>query len=404
MLEAFVTERFGISLARYSPATVGALLASLPERELDAAAIGKIVAACSIGETMFMRHPEQLVALTALVPSLPSSRKERPLRVWSAGCATGEEAYSLAATLEGPAFHGVSVLGTDFNPAAIERAKTGRYRHWSMRGVEPGQVEDWLQLSAFDVVVREHLRPLVDFRVHNLMEAEYPADLDVIVCRNVLLYFDEDAAARVIQRFAESLEPGGILVTGFFDPDPPRDGSFVEERANAMRIYRRAFATARAMPPKSLSPAVAVSNPDTPPPSSRRSVDIDSMLSLARGLSAERAFGEALAILDKVAERFPLQAEVHVLSAMIADEAGQVEKALEAARKAVFLMPELAIGHYLIASCLESLSESDRAFVHFAAACKALSRVEDPALPLPHGEGLTASQLRRMIDVRYDST
>lgn len=405
MLAAFVRERFGISLARYSEATVGSLVASLPEHELGAEAICRILSACCIGETMFMRHPEQLAALAALVPSLPSSLRRRPLRVWSAGCASGEEAYSLAAMLGGPAWYGVSVLGTDLNPAAIERAKAGRYRLWSMRGVVPADVEHWLDIGPLEVVVRDHLRPYVDFRIHNLMTDDYPADLDVVVCRNVLLYFDEAAAADVMRRFAKSLEPGGVLVTGFFDPEPPHDGCFVHERANAMRIYRRVGKLADSTVEAEHRPHDVSGEPhDAPPPSSRRPVDIESLLSLARDLSDEGRGDEALSVLDRLAERFPLRVEVHVLSSMIADEAGRTERSLEDARKAVFLMPDLAIGHYLIASSLERLGEQERASVHLAAACKALARLEGPEEPVPFGEGLTASQLRRMIDVRYDAT
>lgn len=396
-LGAFVTQKFGISLERYAPFAVRSLLASLPKRELDATAICRIIAACSIGETMFMRHPEQLSALSALAPSLPSTREGRPLRVWSAGCATGEEAYSLAATLETTA--PVSVLATDLNPAAIERARAGRYRLWSMRGVDPNSVADWLQLGALEVVVRERLRPLVDFRVHNLMDPEYPADLDVIVCRNVLLYFDEEAAAQVLHRFAESLLPGGILITGYVDPEPP-SGKFAEERATALHIYRRIGAPALK---SEAIPEPATSSRDNSPPSSRRSLNIDTMLSLARGLSGERSFDEALAVLERLAERYPLRPDVYVLTAMVADEAGQLEVALSAARKAVFLEPDLAIGHYLIASCMERIGECSRAATHFASASRYLAHIEDPHAELPFGEGLTAAQLRRMIDVRYDS-
>src|SRR5690606_13807943 len=99
----------------------------------------------------------------------------------------------------------------DLNPDAIERARLGEYRPWSLRGVESSATEGWLEPSPCGVRVAQWLRQLVRFEVANLCLDDFPTDLDIIFCRNVLLYFRPDAAQRVLARFAESLRPGGVL-------------------------------------------------------------------------------------------------------------------------------------------------------------------------------------------------
>ena len=207
-------ERAGAALGVTDP---WALLHRLVRR--DAEALDAMAVALTVGETYFFRDPEhfQFFRERAL-PELRARRGVLPVRVWSAGCATGEEAYSLAiaaANAAGPGAPSVDILGTDVNPDAIAAARQGRYREWSFRRVDASVRERWFvaEGGAFRPVAA--LGERVRFEVLNLADAAaWPGEVDVIFCRNVLIYFDRETVAAVFARFARSLAPGGVLVLG----------------------------------------------------------------------------------------------------------------------------------------------------------------------------------------------
>lgn len=410
-VERLVADRFGIALSRYSPNTVRLLLAALPDDPAidDVGAMSTILSACSVGETMFVRHPEQFAAVIDAVPSLPSWRLGRPLRVWSAGCATGEEAWSLAGMLGKLPGASVQVLGTDVNPSSVKRATEGSYRMWSMRGVTEGSTEDWLDVDGLDVRIADRLRPMVRFSVANLIGGAYPENLDLVFCRNVLLYFHEQGAREVIDRFAAAVAPGGVLVLGPFDPTPTPGGRWREEYSGYARIWRRADDEAtprvaqRAAAPRPIHRVhVARRAPARAPVRPPAGVD-DSLregLAVARGLAGQRSTSEAIRVLDTVLELHPFSVEAYVLVALISEERGDMARALDAARRACFLAPEEAIPQFLMGSCLEADRDPRGASAHFQCAALALAAVTDRDAPLPFGEGLTSAQVERMLHGR----
>jgi chemotaxis protein methyltransferase CheR len=426
---------------------VESLLAALPTSMSiqDEAAIARILSVCSVGETMFMRHPDQFRALMSLVLNGSVGTPDRRLSVWSAGCSTGEEAYSLAALLASyPS--GVRVLGTDVSGRAIERAKLGRYRYWSLRGVDPVSTSSWLEIDAVNAEVRSPIRNLVDFKVQNLMTGPYPEDVDIIFCRNVLLYFREDMAATVLQRFYDALRPSGVLFIGYVDPMPSAETPFLECHDGPVRYYRKpaaptqvAIPALRTLPPPPpeeilgattlpLAPRLpSFHRPDPPPRRLFRSSDmptkspstppsqpppmdksarerLNQRLGIIRGLCAQGARDEALELLRALSDDFPLEIEPYVLTALVADEAGMREVALSAARRAYFLAPETPIASFLLAMCLDQIGQRTTAEARYLEARKALESVKDPLAPLAHAEGMTAYQLRRTIDARFQGT
>ncbi|UQA62431.1 CheR family methyltransferase [Polyangium aurulentum] len=388
--------RLGLDLARYPAAQITALLDALPESPGagDEAWMARILAACCIGETTFMRHPEQLEALRRMADARAIGEPGRPLSIWSAGCSTGEEAYSLAAVL---ASHpgGVRVLGTDVNAQAIERARTGRYRHWSLRGVDPRSTAGFLEVAGLDAIVRDEVRARVELSAHNLAVDPYPKGLDVIVCRNVLLYFGNEAAAAVLAGFHASLRPGGVLLLGYFDPAPVADRApFAEEESCGVRHFRKLSAPARRPPTiRPRPPEVsALARPEN------ERARLQERLTLVRSLSGGGAHAEALRLLEALVRDDPLEVEPHVLTAMVADEAGEAELALEAARRAYFLTHAAPVPAFLLAMCLSRAGFSAQAKLRLAEARRALERAEKTPGPLPYGEGMTAIELRRTID------
>lgn len=434
--EELAARHFGLDLKKYPTAQVESLLAMLPAvvSHEDEATVSRVLSVCSVGETMFMRHPDQFRALAQIVADGSVGEPNRPLSVWSAGCSTGEEAYSLAALLAGHP-GGARVLGTDVSPRSIERAKAGRYRYWSLRGVDPSSAASWLDIDSVNAVVRSPIRNVVDFRVHNLMVDPFPHDVDVIFCRNVLLYFREDAAAEVIEKFYRSLRPSGLLFIGYVDPAPSPNTPLLECHRGPVRYYCKPAAgttisvpTARSVPPpppgeilganavplaprlpsflrpesppKRVPPRRSEPPPNPPPEDPAVRERFNQRLSIARGLCAQGARDDALATLASLSIDHPLEIEPYVLSAMIADEGGLRDAALGAARRAYFLAPEAPITPFLLAMCLDQLGERQAAEVRYLEARRALESVDDPLAPLAYAEGMTAFQLRRTIDAR----
>jgi chemotaxis protein methyltransferase CheR len=180
----------------------------------DPAAVTALVEHAVVKETYFYRHPEQWAAVTQQLAALPP---ERPLAAWSAGCATGEEAYTLAMVLHDAGRRGGSdqVLGTDISARALEVARAGRYREWSLRALPVA-----LRARHFDpghgaLSVQAARRAPVRFAQHNLLGAPPPGGpFDLVACRNVLLYFKPDAARAVLGRLHGALRPGGLLLVG----------------------------------------------------------------------------------------------------------------------------------------------------------------------------------------------
>lgn len=207
----------------------------LRDADRDPQALLRVVPHLTVGETYFFRDTALFDALEHIVlPERLQAVAGRPLRLWSAACSTGEEAYSLAASL-GRVGGGTGhrIVATDLNPRSIAHARARVYRDWSLRGVAAN-----VRAQMFDALPdgRWHLRAdvarQVEFEVHNLLDAVPPRALggeavDVIFCRNILIYLEPWAAERVLQHLFDQLVEGGWLfvaaVESFLVPTPPAE-------------------------------------------------------------------------------------------------------------------------------------------------------------------------------------
>ncbi len=178
----------------------------------DPEAIAALVEHSVVGETAFWRHPEQLAAVGRL-----ASSSAGPLRIWSAGCATGEEPYSVAIALleAGRAGAGDHIVATDVSERALAAARAGAYGPRALRKLPSELVARWFEQGERLRVVGA-VRGLVAFARHNLVRDDPPAGapFDVVLCRNVLIYFGPTTAAEALYRLAGALRPGGTLVLG----------------------------------------------------------------------------------------------------------------------------------------------------------------------------------------------
>jgi len=166
------------------------------------------------------RHHFEYLAESVLPEVLERNRAERRLRIWSAGCSTGEEPYSIAMTVldSCPRMSGwdARILATDLDSDVLERASNGIYASDRVTGIDRARQSRWFQRGADQRVrVVPEVRDLIRFRRLNLMEP-WPmrGPFDVIFCRNVVIYFDKETQRRLFDRYAEILAPDGVLFVG----------------------------------------------------------------------------------------------------------------------------------------------------------------------------------------------
>ncbi|MCT7374369.1 CheR family methyltransferase [Chelativorans salis] len=187
----------------------------------------EIVAEATVGETYFFRDPSQFEVIRNFVlPSLLCERPENaPIRVWSAGCSTGEEPYSLAilAEEEGLADR-ISIIATDVSRRALKKAREAEYGEWSLRNGGMPFLKRYFARRGDDFRLERRLARRVSFHRHSLGVDDVPspktgiAAFDLILCRNVLIYLETGAARRVARQLYDCLSEGGWLLFGPSDP------------------------------------------------------------------------------------------------------------------------------------------------------------------------------------------
>lgn len=169
----------------------------------------------TINVSEFFRNPNRWEVVQHKV--LPEFlQKSRRVKVWSAACSTGEEPYTLAMILnQFLPLSEVKVVATDLDENAIAKAKRGVYHQRSLQFVPKGFVEKYFdKLDGQMYAVKEELKRCVTFKKQNLLEDAFDADFDLIVCRNVIIYFTEEAKEKLYQKFSDALRPGGVLFVG----------------------------------------------------------------------------------------------------------------------------------------------------------------------------------------------
>ena len=198
----------------------------------------------TVSVSAFFRDPEVFRTLRdALAQRIAAAPEGGPIRVWVPGCAGGEEAYSIAAILadllgERLPDYGVQVFGTDLDAQAIATARAGLYPVSSLEGLAPGLRERFLPERRDLVRVSKTLRECCLFAEHDLLRHPPFSRLDLVSCRNVLIYLDADAQAQVLARFHHGLNPGGLLLLGKAESGDAASGLF-EPLDPSHRLYRR---------------------------------------------------------------------------------------------------------------------------------------------------------------------
>jgi chemotaxis protein methyltransferase CheR len=386
----------------------------------------------TIPETYFFRIPDHFRAFEEVVlpDRMQAQRATRQLNILSAGCASGEEPYSVAMILRGrPELAGwkIAIRGIDVNSRVIAAGKAGHYSAWSLREIAPAFKDRYLRGHGRSFLLHDSIRKMVSLREGNLADATapfwQPAAYDAIFFRNVLIYFSPEAGRAVVASMARSLAPGGYLFLGAAETLRGVSQDFHLCHTHGMFYYRRkgnsvgtdtlssdsaGFGKAATLASASTEPAAEPAPPGTAddwaniiyhatqrvqtltgasqrareirpaktaPTKKRIAADVGAALDL---LQKER-FGDALDALRGLPSQSHADADVQLLRAILLTNAGKLAEA-EKACTGLLHVDELNAGaHYVMALCREHSSDRQAAREHDQTAAYL-----DPSFAMPH--------------------
>jgi len=311
----------------------------------------KLLQHLTVGETFFFRYRAHFDALRQLVSNGELAGK--PLRIWSAGCSTGEEPYSLAMTimeaLPDWRKRDIRILATDINNRSLQRAREGVYRPWSLRATEPRCLERYFNRVGDSYLIRDEVKQLVEFSHLNLQTAAFPQsdgpfrELDVIFCRNVTIYFTLATTRRIIDKFAATLTPTGYLFLGHAEALTHISTKFERVSRESGFYYRKkspsAVTAAPLTRPRPVKKAVLPDRPPAVPPPPKVLVPRPKVVPVsvptpeelyrqARELFDAEDFSGAEALLADVLRQEPDHLDALVMKGFVCANRGQFQEAL----------------------------------------------------------------------------
>lgn len=415
----------------------------------------------TVSETYFWREPQSFEALErTILPELIQSRSngERRIKIWSAGCCTGEEPYSIAIALDRllPANQdwSITILATDINARMLRKATVGVYGEWSFRSAPP-----WLKEGYFcstkggKYEILPKIRQMVTFEYLNLAEDIYPSPLsntnavDIIFCRNVLMYFSQERVLQIGHSLCNSLIDGGWLIVGASELSHqifPRFRSVNFPGAIAYRKDRQEFRQPAIVQLEEISPqerriqpplkfavddeqiaqlpqpcestmmpvgdsesgqqSVSEAALNLRVPSSSTDVEkklendetLQSMELSIRELANQGKLAEALASCERAIAAFKLDPALYYLRATILQEQTMHSEAITALKRALYLDPNFVLAHFALGNLSLRQGNVSAAKKCFRNVLALLSTCGQEDI-LPESEGLTAGRLREMI-------
>jgi len=401
-----------------------------------------------IGETAFFRVPSQFKALReTLVPAIIAAHTSGAVGIWSAGCATGEEAYSIAITLAemGRALRGwhTRILATDVSAEAIAHARRGRYSERALSGMMPHRLARHFRRCTDGYEVKPELRRRVTFDEVNLASCGYPRATDrpwdIIFCRNVTMYFRPETARRVVARFRQVLRPGGFLVlapteslVGIGDdfdvietqgafiyvkpPISPALASFRQgcaaDRVRCLVTMDRKRGDAVAAPESNAASEdeacnmalAAIATDDwrqaeqALTPFAGESCRRRPRLLLAWLQAAQDKCDEAAALCRQLLAHDPILAPAHYILGVVSSREGDVEQAIQHLSKAIYSDERLVPAHYHLGVAESVRGDLAAARRAFRGGLRALGQGGDGWHDF--SEGLTPEQWRRACEER----
>jgi chemotaxis protein methyltransferase CheR len=379
--------------------------------------LGALAQELTVAETYFFRNIDQFHALREHV--LPQRRHtcgaHHCMRILSAGCASGEEAYSIAMTLRelsSDAARNASIRAVDLNPAVLDKARAGRYTAWALRETPPALQQRWFRPDGRDLVLDDTIRGAVTFEERNLAEDDAelwpPGTYDLVFCRNVLMYFTPQVAQAVVARIARALAPGGTLFLGHAETLRGLSQDFHLRHTHGTFYYQRKDAVepapAPALPeagaPSVAGPALAaavegsdswveaidkaaeriraLTDRQTSPGTAAAPAVPRWHLGQALDLFRQERFADALGLVRTLPAEAARDPDVLLLHAVLLAHSGQFASAEEACHRLLAIDELNAGAHYVLALCREGAGDR-----RGAADRDQLAIYLDPAFAMP---------------------
>lgn len=378
-----------------------------------------LIGELTIGETYFFRQSEHFRALreTVLPDVLRRNAQNRRVRIWSAGCATGAEPYSIALLLEtglGREISGwdISILGTDINRKFLARAKEGRFDDWAFRECPPEVRARCFHREGKEWVLRPEYRTWTTFLYHNLASDPAPSlvhgigTFDLILCRNVMIYFSAEVVRATVERLYNCLVEEGWLLVGHAEPNQQLFRQFRSVWEAGCTLYQKnGMHNPEPQAPAPEPPAW------TPPrlPEMRQPPGVEHAAPPERAatvreihsLADSGRLDEALARCRMLLENHGLAARDHFVYSLVLRQTGAHEEAERALRRALYLDRGFALAHFHLGLVLQHKGQAEQARKSFLNALRLLEARADEH-PLDEGDGMTAGELKELVRIQLE--
>jgi chemotaxis protein methyltransferase CheR len=405
------------------------------EAELDA-----LTEQLTIGETYFFRHQEAFNALRDIVlPDLiRRNESRRRLRIWSAGCSIGAEAYSLSILLKRDLAElvrdwEITILGTDINRKYLATARNGQFEEWATRSTPAEIKRAFFMPREKSWCIKPEFQAGVSFEYHNLVKHPFPSLLhnlfafDLILCRNVMIYFSPDINRRIIQQFEGCLTGGGWLLVGHAESNLEWYRSFRTVESDGAVLYQKV--DPESVQPERMAPAltpkeIAVSRPAACSirPAAYEPLPRPRQIACGNGqgrapASAPRAVPSTIADIRMLADQGQLEAAqrgceqllksdqlnptVHFYQALIFEQMGRHQETEAALKRAIYLDRRHLAAHYYLGVILQQQGERGRADQSFRNLLALLSPLDHGRL-VPDADELTVAELEDLTRAHLD--
>lgn len=401
-----------------------AWLATLPDESPE---WSRLASSLTVGETYFFRDRACMDALEQqILPALIEARRSAGffrLRCWSAGCATGAEPYSLAILLkqllpDHPKW-ALTILATDINPTALESAQLGVYSDWALRETPQGIRDCYFRRRGKDTFELDPaIRQMVTFAPLNLAKDSFPAlmtntgAMDLIICRNVLMYFTGNVQRATVARLQEALVTEGWLIVSPAETSTELFRPLIPVNLPGAIFYRKSqdssgtplpYLEPETVVPEFQNPLYSTGEVDNPDPYQSsvpipmeeqvlRQPDRATNLQTVRTLADQGHLERARRLCETLLAQDRLNPDASLLLAAICQEQGEIPAAIEALRRAIYLAPESAAAHFMRGCLLMQQGDCKQGRLSLEVVVKLL-RSAAPDETVPGSDGLTAGRL-----------
>jgi chemotaxis protein methyltransferase CheR len=440
-LSAETLQRIGIGelLEQISMGDVDALLRKLHSSDLTSAEWQRLLHSLTIGETYFLRDKRHFDILReTILPRLMLTRRrvgDLRMTIWCVGCATGEEPYSVATVvrefLADFARWNITILGTDINQRAIDAARKAVYRQWSFRHTPIGFTSRYF--TPFDehsYQLMQSIRDMVSFRQHNILDGAPLKGVDVIFCRNVLMYFSGDYTQKAERILYNSLTPGGWLLLGQAEALHSRTNNWTMHLHPGTPIYQKPSGTQPLSPPisypskpfiteeeysteteaENYASAIQAVHDDRP---QRAEIYIGRLLAenplhakahvlLASIFANRQAYPEAQAHIDEALTANGLLADAHYIRALIQLEQQETDSAIQSLSAAIYCQRDHALASFTLGNIYGQRNDKIRAEKNWRNARRAVEECK-PDTYVSDLSDMRVAALQKLLNQRLEN-